>query len=108
MLGVSNYYDYEVYGDFAGLAAPSGIFPLFGLEIICLIDDLVKRGREDQRPRQPRQDVHLRQGHHALRADDRRGRAAAGHHPPQRQHAHARGRRKLAEVLRPARAADPA
>ena len=31
------------------------------------------RGRQDQRPRQPRQDVPLRQGHFPVRDDDRRG-----------------------------------
>ena len=36
VLGVSNYYDYEVYGDFVQRARASGIFPLFGLEIICM------------------------------------------------------------------------
>ena len=34
VLGVSNYYDYEVYGDFVERARAHGIFPLFGLEII--------------------------------------------------------------------------
>ena len=35
-LGVSNYYDYEVYGNFVDCAREKGIFPLFGLEIICM------------------------------------------------------------------------
>jgi hypothetical protein len=43
MLGVSNYYHYGVYGDFARAARDAGIFPLFGTEIICLVDDLVQR-----------------------------------------------------------------
>lgn len=42
VVGVTNYYDYEVYGDFARLARRAGIFPLFGLEVIALIDELVK------------------------------------------------------------------
>jgi hypothetical protein len=29
-LGVSNYYDYDVYGDFVHCARHKGIFPLFG------------------------------------------------------------------------------
>ena len=53
VLGVSNYYDYEVYGDFAKGARQAGIFPLFGLEIICLVDDLVKRGVKVNDPGNP-------------------------------------------------------
>jgi predicted metal-dependent phosphoesterase TrpH len=53
VLGVSNYYDYEVYGDFAAGARKAGIFPLFGLEIICLIDDLVKAGVKINDPGNP-------------------------------------------------------
>jgi hypothetical protein len=41
-LGVSNYYDYEVYPDFMTLAAKHAIFPLLGLEIISLVDNLVQ------------------------------------------------------------------
>ena len=53
VLGVSNYYDYEVYGDFVEGARKAGIFPLFGLEIICLIDDLVKQGVKINDPGNP-------------------------------------------------------
>jgi hypothetical protein len=53
VLGVSNYYDYDVYGDFAEGARKAGIFPLFGLEIICLIDDLVKAGVKINDPGNP-------------------------------------------------------
>ena len=53
VLGVSNYYDYDVYGDFVVGARNAGIFPLFGLEIICLIDDLVKRGVKLNDPGNP-------------------------------------------------------
>ncbi|HBF35610.1 TPA: hypothetical protein DDW35_13695 [Candidatus Sumerlaeota bacterium] len=41
-LGVTNYYDFTVYGPFTEQARAAGIFPLFGLEIICLVDELVK------------------------------------------------------------------
>jgi len=44
VLGVSNYYDFGVYSDFVALARQRGIFPLFGLEVITLIDDLVRSG----------------------------------------------------------------
>jgi hypothetical protein len=53
VLGVSNYYDFEVYGDFFSLARPHKIFPLFGLEIISLIDDLVKAGVKINDPGNP-------------------------------------------------------
>ncbi len=39
-LGTSNYYDYRVYHGFASLARERGIFPLFGIEIIAMIDKL--------------------------------------------------------------------
>src|SRR5690606_41088026 len=39
-LGVSNYYDFTVYGQFAELARQRRIFPLFGLEIIAMQDYL--------------------------------------------------------------------
>lgn len=44
VLGVSNYYDYEVYGEFATLARKRKIFPIFGLEIICMVDELRTAG----------------------------------------------------------------
>ncbi|MHC4982995.1 MAG: hypothetical protein ACYTF6_07495 [Planctomycetota bacterium] len=43
VLGVSNYYDYRVYGDYVAHARKRGIFPLFGLEIISLVDELVRQ-----------------------------------------------------------------
>ena len=39
-LGASNYYDYEVYGEFGALALKNGIYPLFGLEIIAMSESL--------------------------------------------------------------------
>ena len=53
VLGVSNYYDYEVYGDFVQRACASGIFPLFGLEIICMQSDLRSRGVQVNDPGNP-------------------------------------------------------
>jgi len=53
VLGVSNYYDYDVYGDFVAGARQHGIFPLFGLEIIALIDDLMKAGVKINDPGNP-------------------------------------------------------
>jgi len=53
VVGVSNYYDFGVYGDFVKLARPKKIFPLFGLEIISLIDDLVKAGVKVNDPGNP-------------------------------------------------------
>ena len=53
ILGASNYYDYSVYADFAALAQKQSIFPLFGLEIICLIDDLKTRGVKINDPGNP-------------------------------------------------------
>jgi len=53
VLGASNYYDYGVYGDFAHEARMRGIFPLFGLEIIALVDDLVQAGVKVNDPGNP-------------------------------------------------------
>jgi len=53
VVGVTNYYDYDVYHDFASLARQHGIFPLFGLEIIALIDDLVHAGIKINDPGNP-------------------------------------------------------
>lgn len=44
LLGASNYYDYSIYPSFAALALASGIYPLFGLEILCLLEDLKRAG----------------------------------------------------------------
>ncbi len=52
-LGVSNYYDYEVYGDFVRSARHKGIFPLFGIEIICMDDALRGAGIKINDPGNP-------------------------------------------------------
>jgi hypothetical protein len=53
VLGASNYYDYSVYRTFAQQAAQHGIFPLFGIEIIALIDELVRAGVKLNDPGNP-------------------------------------------------------
>ena len=53
VLGASNYYDYSIYQDFGNKASEKGIFPLFGLEIIALIDDLVASGVKINDPGNP-------------------------------------------------------
>ena len=40
VLGVSNYYDFGIYAEFAARARQNGIYPLFGLEVIALLEDL--------------------------------------------------------------------
>jgi hypothetical protein len=52
-LGVSNYYDFEVYADFMTLAAKHAIFPLLGLEIISLADNLVRENVKINDPGNP-------------------------------------------------------
>jgi hypothetical protein len=44
LLGASNYYDYSIYAAFASLALDCGIYPLFCLEIICLLEDFRRAG----------------------------------------------------------------
>ena len=53
VLGASNYYDYSLYGEFADGARARGIFPLFGLEIICLDAVLVQKGFKSNDPGNP-------------------------------------------------------
>jgi len=53
VLGVSNYYDFGVYGDFVDRARRAGIFPLFGTEIIALIRPLVRAGVRVNDPGNP-------------------------------------------------------
>ncbi|MCX5683004.1 MAG: hypothetical protein NT049_04890, partial [Planctomycetota bacterium] len=53
VLGASNYYDYSVYAEFAALARAKGIFPIFGTEVICLLDDLAKAGVKVNDPGNP-------------------------------------------------------
>jgi hypothetical protein len=53
VLGVSNYYDYTVYGEFVERARGRGIFPLFGLEIISMQADLRDAGVKVNDPGNP-------------------------------------------------------
>ena len=53
ILGASNYYDYSVYGELAALTTERGVFPLFGLEIISLVDSMVKAGIKVNDPGNP-------------------------------------------------------
>jgi hypothetical protein len=53
VLGVSNYYDYDVYGEFVELARSRGIFPLFGLEIISMQAELRDAGIKVNDPGNP-------------------------------------------------------
>lgn len=53
VLGVSNYYDYQVYGEFVEAARRRGIFPLFGLEIISMQAELRDAGIKVNDPGNP-------------------------------------------------------
>ncbi|NIA07819.1 MAG: hypothetical protein GWP14_09355 [Actinobacteria bacterium] len=53
VLGVSNYYDFSVYGEFVKRARQANIFPLFGLEIIALVDELATKGIRINDPGNP-------------------------------------------------------
>ncbi len=53
VLGASNYYDYQVYADFAAETGRAGIFPLFGLEIMCLDPELREAGLRINDPGNP-------------------------------------------------------
>jgi hypothetical protein len=53
VVGVSNYYDYDVYGEFVERSRSRGIFPLFGLEIISMQADLRDAGVKVNDPGNP-------------------------------------------------------
>jgi len=53
VLGISNYYDFGVYGEFAAECLAAGIFPLFGVEVIALVDELAQRGIKVNDPGNP-------------------------------------------------------
>ncbi|MCC5827943.1 MAG: hypothetical protein JJU36_00720 [Phycisphaeraceae bacterium] len=43
-VGVNNYYGFEIYTEFAARAALARVLPLFGMEVICMLDDLKASG----------------------------------------------------------------
>jgi hypothetical protein len=53
LLGCSNYYDFSVYTRFAAAAAQAGVFPLFGLEILCRDQALAEAGTKVNDPGNP-------------------------------------------------------
>jgi hypothetical protein len=53
VLGASNYYDFGVYAPFAERSMSVGVFPLFGLEVVCLLEDLRHAGERVNDPANP-------------------------------------------------------
>ncbi len=53
VLGVSNYYDFTVYAEFIERCRAAGIFPLMGVEIICMDDPLREAGVKINDPGNP-------------------------------------------------------
>jgi hypothetical protein len=53
VLGANNYYDFSIYARFAHCARTQGIFPLFGVEIISLEEELKKAGIKVNDPDNP-------------------------------------------------------
>ena len=53
VVGTSNYYDWSIYAPFARLAQARGIFPLFGLEVICMDGELRDAGIRVNDPGNP-------------------------------------------------------
>lgn len=51
--GMSNYYDFTVYAELARAIAPARIFPIFGVEIIALVKELVEAGIKINDPGNP-------------------------------------------------------
>ena len=44
ILGASNYYDFSIYESFTERSLARGIYPMFGLEVIALLDDVKRAG----------------------------------------------------------------
>lgn len=53
VLGASNYYDYRVYEPFVKSALERGIYPLVGLEVVLMDEDLRARGERVNDPGNP-------------------------------------------------------
>jgi len=53
VLGASNYYDFGVYREFEARAREAGVYPLFGLETIALLEDLQAAGVKINDPGNP-------------------------------------------------------
>ncbi len=53
VIGASNYYDFGVYEAFAQRSTSLGVFPLFGLEVVCLQEDLRHAGDRVNDPGNP-------------------------------------------------------
>ncbi|MDP7162457.1 MAG: hypothetical protein QF792_03065 [Phycisphaerae bacterium] len=53
VLCAGNYYDYGVFEEFAARTRRRGIFPMFGTEIIALVDELVRDGVRINDPGNP-------------------------------------------------------
>jgi hypothetical protein len=53
VLGSSNYYDFSIYARFGASARARGIFPVFGLEVISLVEDLKDAGIKVNDPDNP-------------------------------------------------------
>jgi hypothetical protein len=53
VLGASNYYDFRVYAPFAAACRAAGIFPLFGLEAIAMLEPLREAGVRINDPGNP-------------------------------------------------------
>ncbi len=53
VVGMSNYYDFSVYSEFTRGIAPARIFPIFGIEIITLVKELVEAGIKINDPGNP-------------------------------------------------------
>ncbi len=44
ILGASNYYDFSIYESFTERSLAGGIYPLYGLEVIALLEDVKREG----------------------------------------------------------------
>lgn len=53
LLGTSNYYDFAVYAEFATRCQAAGVFPLFGLEMMCRDEALARQGVKVNDPANP-------------------------------------------------------
>jgi hypothetical protein len=53
VLGASQYYPGDTFGEFASATRGAGVFPLFGLEVICILENLARDGVKINDPGNP-------------------------------------------------------
>lgn len=108
VLGATNYYDYSIYTEFAAKSSRHGIFPLFGLEIITLVESLVQMGVKINDPGNPGKYYLCGKGITRFDPLPEEDSATPASHPGQRRGPHEFGDGENGGGVRPGRTGDGA